>query len=100
MYFVLPENTVHNSYVLNHCAHIDQLTRIMSLVGTPSEALLAKITSDEVSGGHLGTSQRFMFLMKVTVRIQLHVTLSDKFMIKLKRKSWFWGYAPKRDNKN
>ncbi|KAI0230482.1 Mitogen-activated protein kinase 14A [Lamellibrachia satsuma] len=27
--------------------HIDQLTRIMSLVGTPSEALLAKITSDE-----------------------------------------------------
>ena len=41
----------------------------MSLVGTPSEALLAKITSDEVSGGHLGTAaileNYFIFLVKV-----------------------------------
>lgn len=30
--------------------HIDQLTRIMQLVGTPDPSLLAKITSDEVRG--------------------------------------------------
>ena len=29
--------------------HIDQLTRIMSVTGTPNDALLAKITSVEVS---------------------------------------------------
>ena len=34
---------------LNDCAHIDQLTRIMHLVGTPSSELLSKITSEEVS---------------------------------------------------
>ena len=33
---------------LNGCAHIDQLTRIMHLVGTPSSELLSKITSEEV----------------------------------------------------
>ena len=44
---VISKRTEHNAF-LNRCVHIDQLTRIMHLVGTPSSELLAKITSEEV----------------------------------------------------
>jgi hypothetical protein len=37
-----------NHFLNQQCLHIDQLTRIMSLVGTPGPDLLKKITSDEV----------------------------------------------------
>ena len=46
---VFPQFMSHCPFVLDLVAHIDQLTRIMSLVGTPSPELLAKITSEEVS---------------------------------------------------
>ncbi|KAK2151324.1 hypothetical protein LSH36_367g04005 [Paralvinella palmiformis] len=36
-----------NHFLNQQCLHIDQLTRIMSLVGTPGPDLLKKITSDE-----------------------------------------------------
>lgn len=35
-------------YLFNTSLDIDQLTRIMALVGTPDDELLAKINSEEV----------------------------------------------------
>jgi len=56
----------------------------MSLVGTPSDALLAKITSDEVSGSHLGTWQYYLFCqreMQVFESIHLKVLFLYKSQV-------------------
>ena len=44
---------------------IDQLTRIMLLVGKPSEALLEKMGSDEVREGRVSCSEEWCFSLLV-----------------------------------